>query len=144
MSEIQKIVVAVDGSASSNMAAQLAAHMAGDLGVSLVLLHVFPLMSNDIAGALGMSQTEIEEIRDRAAAENFKVARSQISTSDVTINEVALVGDIAEEILNYLDNSKDMLMVMGRRGQSAIRSLLLGSVSDKVLRHTRTPVMVVS
>ncbi len=144
MSEIGKVTVAVDGSDGSNKAARLAARLAADLGVGLVLLHVFPLMSNDIAGALGMSQNQIEQLRDRSATDTFKAVRSQICQNEVTIDEVALVGDIADEILAYLDNAKDILMVMGRRGQSPIRSLLLGSVSDKVLRHTQSPVTVVS
>ncbi|HSH42006.1 MAG TPA: universal stress protein [Arenicellales bacterium] len=33
---------------------------------------------------------------------------------------------------------------MGQRGQSGIQVLLLGSVSDTVMRHTRTPVTIVS
>ncbi|MFU8833435.1 MAG: universal stress protein, partial [Wenzhouxiangella sp.] len=110
MSEIRRIVVAVDGSEYSHKATRLAARLAGDLGVSLVLLHVFPLMSNDIAGALGMSQEEIERLRDRAAADTFKQARSQLSPNRIAIDEVALVGDVADEILRYLDNAGDTLM----------------------------------
>ena len=57
---------------------------------------------------------------------------------------MALIGDVAEEILAYLNNARDVLLVMGRRGQTRMGALLLGSVSDKVLRHTQTPVTVVS
>jgi len=57
---------------------------------------------------------------------------------------VALIGDVPEEILKYLDNARDVLLVMGRRGQTRMGALLLGSVSDKVLRHTRSPVTLIS
>jgi nucleotide-binding universal stress UspA family protein len=144
MKDFRKVVTAVDGSDGSIRAARLAARLADSLGVPLALVHVFPLMSNNIAGALGMSASEIEEIRDRSAARTFKDIRAEISDRDIEIEEVALIGDVAEEIIGYLDNASDLLMVMGRRGQSQLGSLLLGSVSDKVLRHTHTPVTVVS
>ena len=144
MKDFRKVVTAVDGSDGSIRAVRVAARLADSMGLPLVLLHVFPLMSNDIAGALGMSTSEIEETRDRSAARTFKEVRAEISNRDLEIEQVALIGDVAEEIINYLDNASDLLMVMGRRGQSQLGSLLLGSVSDKVLRHTHTPVTVVS
>lgn len=144
MKDFRKVMVAVDGSDSSIRAARVAARLADSLSVPLALIHVFPLMSNDIAGALGMSATELETLRDKAAANTFADVREQISDRELKIEEIARVGDIAEEIIKYLDNDPEVLMVLGRRGRSVIGSLLLGSVSDKVLRHTRTPVMVVS
>lgn len=144
MKEFRRVVVAVDGSATSIRAARTAVRLADHMGVPLVMLHVFPLMSNDIAGALGMSASEIEEVRDRSARRTFEEVRSEISDREIEIHEVARVGDPAAEILDYLDNDVETLMVMGRRGQSKVGSLLLGSVSDKVLRHTHTPVTVVS
>jgi nucleotide-binding universal stress UspA family protein len=143
MKDFRKVVTAVDGSDGSIRAVRVAARLADSMDLPLVLVHVFPLMSNDIAGALGMSASEIEETRDRSAARTFKEVRAEISHRDLEIEEVALIGDVAEEIINYLDNASDLLMVMGRRGQSQLGSLLLGSVSDKVLRHTHTPVTVV-
>jgi nucleotide-binding universal stress UspA family protein len=144
MKDFRKVVVAVDGSDASIRAARVAARLADSMDLPLVMLHVFPLMSNDIAGALGMSASEMEEVRDRSAASVFKEVRSQLSDRDITIEEASRIGDIAEEIIDYLGDAADLLMVMGRRGQTKMGSLLLGSVSDKVLRHTHTPVTVVS
>jgi nucleotide-binding universal stress UspA family protein len=144
MKEFRQVVVAVDGSAASIRAARAAVRLADHMSVPLVLLHVFPLMSNDIAGALGMSASEIEDVRDRSARKTFAEVRAEISERDIEIKEVARIGDPAEEILGYLNDDVETLMVMGRRGQSKMGSLLLGSVSDKVLRHTHTPVTVVS
>jgi nucleotide-binding universal stress UspA family protein len=144
MKEFRRVVVAVDGSDGSIRATRVAARLADHMSVPLVLLHVFPLMSNDIAGALGMSASEIEEVRDRSAERTFKEVRSEISERSIEIQEVARIGDPAEEIIAYLADDVEALMVMGRRGQTKMGSLLLGSVSDKVVRHTHTPVTVVS
>lgn len=118
--------------------------MADSMGAELALLYVFPLLSDDIAGAVGMTDDEVDEVRDRAARKAFDAVLDAISDRAEPPEEVARIGDVAQEILEYLDNATDLLLVMGRRGQTRMGSLLLGSVSDKVLRHTRTPVTVVS
>ena len=144
MTGFRKIVVAVDGSRNSLQAARVGARMADGMQAELVLLHCFPMMSSDVAGALGMSAEDIAHTRDSAARRAFDLVLKEISARDPAPTEVALIGDVAEEIIKYLDNERDLLLVMGRRGQSRMGALLLGSVSDKVLRHTRTPVTVVS
>ncbi|TVQ41645.1 MAG: universal stress protein [Wenzhouxiangella sp.] len=144
MHAFRKVVVAVDGSDNALRAARTAVRLADSLDVPLVMLHVFPLMTSDLPGALGMSQEDLEDIRDRSARQTFDAVRSEISERDGPIEEVARIGDVAGEIIDYLDNAHDLLLVMGRRGQTQLGSLLLGSVSDKVMRHTKTPVTVVS
>ncbi|MFP4208179.1 MAG: universal stress protein [Wenzhouxiangella sp.] len=144
MSGFRKIIVAVDGSDNALQAARVGARMADSMGAELALLYVFPLLSDDIAGAVGMTDDEVDEVRDRAARKAFDAVLDAISDRAEPPEEVARIGDVAQEILEYLDNATDLLLVMGRRGQTRMGSLLLGSVSDKVLRHTRTPVTVVS
>ena len=144
MSGFKKIIVAVDGSPNSLQAARVAARLADGMRAELVLLHCFPMMSDDIAGALGMSTEDIIHTRDSAARRAFDLVLDELSDRDPPPTEVALIGDVPEEILKYLDNARDVLLVMGRRGQTRMGALLLGSVSDKMLRHTRTPVTVVS
>ena len=50
----------------------------------------------------------------------------------------------AKEIVEYLDEHPGSHMFLGRRGDSTLRSLTLGSVSEKVVRHAHRPVTVVS
>ncbi|MCH8477219.1 MAG: universal stress protein [Wenzhouxiangella sp.] len=144
MHAFRKVVVAVDGSDNSLRAARVAARLADSMDLPLVLLHVFPLMSSDLPGALGMSKDDLVEIRDRSARQTFEAVRSELSERAGPIEEVAKIGDVAAEVVDYLGNAKDLLRVMGRRGQTQLGALLLGSVSEKVMRHTRTPVTLVS
>ena len=144
MSEFKEVQVAVDGSNVSIRAARVALRLAHGLSVPLVLLHVFPLLGDDIAGALGVSETELEALRDRSATEVFERIRSELGATEVEIEERARIGDVAEEIIASLDDAPDRMLVIGRRGQTAMTALLLGSVSDKVIRHSRSPVTVVS
>ena len=52
-------------------------------------------------------------------------------------------GNAAEEILKAAKKDKVDLIVMGSRGQGSIASMLLGSVTQKVLTQAEVPVMVV-
>ncbi|MBB6087600.1 universal stress protein [Wenzhouxiangella marina] len=143
MKDFEEVVVAVDGSDASIRAARVALRLARDLDAPLVLLHVFPMMSDDIAGALGLSEEELLEIRDRSARQAFSDVRKELGEAEVEIREEARIGDVGEEIIDYLGDAPDRMLVMGRRGQNAMSALLLGSVSDKVIRHSRSPVTVV-
>jgi nucleotide-binding universal stress UspA family protein len=58
-------------------------------------------------------------------------------------NRVVRIGDATTEILDYLAENPTTLVIMGRRGLSPIKTLLMGSVSDKVMRHGGNAVMVV-
>jgi len=52
-------------------------------------------------------------------------------------------GPEAESILNFAKNSQSDIIVMGTRGMGALKGLLLGSVSRKVIHYANCPVMVV-
>ena len=54
-----------------------------------------------------------------------------------------LVGNPADEIVAFADTIDADLIVVGSRGQGAIASVLLGSVSRAVLHESRRPVLVV-
>jgi nucleotide-binding universal stress UspA family protein len=144
MNQFRKVVVAVDGSEVAIRAARVAARMAESMNVPLVFLHVFPMVTDDTSGALGFGPEALEQARIQSARKAFDEILGEISERTAKPDEVALIGDPAEEIIEWLGDSHDLLLVMGRRGQSKFGSLLLGSVSDKVLRHTQTPVTVVS
>ena len=52
-------------------------------------------------------------------------------------------GDIVDEIVKYTEEGNFDLLVMGSRGLGAFSRTLLGSVSDKVIHHIKTSVLIV-
>lgn len=142
--QVQEVIVAVDGTKGSIAAAQAAARLADAMDASLTLLYVFPLLPHELGGVMHLTTEDFERMRDTAAREVFDKVVPALEGEAKKGNQVTLVGDPPAEILAYLDNRQDVLAVVGRRGQSTIASLLLGSVSDKVVRYTHTPVTVVS
>jgi nucleotide-binding universal stress UspA family protein len=61
---------------------------------------------------------------------------------DITVQTIVAVGPIAKQILEYADQLKCDLIVMGRTSETSGGSFLLGSNAGKVVNHARIPVLV--
>lgn len=134
--ERAEVVVALDGSENSHRALLAAADLADAMGRPLGFLYVFPTRSTS-----GSSTAEDKESQSRAI---FSAALAELGSRRRPVREHLLVGDPAAEILDFMEAHPNAHLVLGRRGLSKIKALLLGSVSDKVTRHSRGLVTVVS
>jgi len=143
--EIKRIMVPVDGSENSVRAARLGMQLAATMNIGATLLYVFPAASVELVGMAGMSRTDIEKAAQASAERAFDKIREALDAEmiDQVEFETAL-GDPAEEIITRTEGDGSMLVVIGRRGLSRMKTLLLGSVSDKVIRHAGCPVTVVT
>lgn len=137
------IVVACDGSEHSSHAAKMAAELAKATGQPLKLLAVFPGTRVERLIVSGVLQSDIEEEANEYGRKTFDTAKQTVSGVVEPTEEVLLKGDPAKEIIDYLENNPGTHMFLGRRGDSLVRSLTLGSVSEKVVRHAHGPVTVV-
>ncbi|NMT64227.1 universal stress protein [Marinobacter orientalis] len=138
------IVVACDGSEQSIHAAKMAADLAKATGHPLRLLSVFPGSKAQKLIIAGLRPDELEEKEAQYARDVFDDVREAVSETADPSEVVLLKGDPAQEIIEYLDENPGAHLVMGRRGHSLVRSLTLGSISEKVVRHANGPVTVVS
>ena len=140
----QSFVVACDGSEHSLHAARMAAEFAKATGQSLKLLAVFPGTKVERLVVSGVLQSDIDEEAKEYGRKAFDTAKQALSGAIEPSEEVLLKGDPAKEIIDYLQDNPGTHMFLGRRGDSLVRSLTLGSVSEKVVRHAHGPVTVVS
>lgn len=138
------IVVACDGSDHSLHAAKMAAELAKSAGQPLKLLAVFPGTKLERLVVSGVWPSDIEEEAKSYGPKIFDAARQAVSGAADPVEEVLLKGDPAKEIIEYLENNPGTHLFLGRRGHSLVRSLTLGSISEKVVRHATGPVTVVS
>ncbi len=146
MSEnIKEILVPVDGSVNSIRAARFAMDMASSMGVGVRLFYVFPAASVEIIGMAGMSRADIDQAAQAAAQRAFDETREALGSDMIEqVEQETSIGDPAEEIIRYTEDDQTVMVVLGRRGLSRMKSLMLGSVSDKVIRHARSPVTVIT
>ncbi len=143
ISHYKLIIVPVDGSEGSGRAAAFAADLAAATDSAVQLLYVFAPSGNEIVGMAQLSKERIQEISQQSGAAAFSKAREAMTQKGVKIEEVTVWGEPREEIVAAAD-AADALIVIGRRGLGKVKELLLGSVSDAVLRTAHRPVVVVS
>jgi nucleotide-binding universal stress UspA family protein len=138
----QEIVVAIDGSDNCHRALLAAADMADAMGRDLALLYVYPIGHPDAQSS--QSEAQRKQHQEAHSTQIFNAALAELGSRARPVAHHLLVGDPAAEIIDFMQTHPNCHLVMGRRGLSKIRSLVLGSVSDKVTRHSSGLVTTVS
>ena len=135
----QRIVVAYDGSAQAESAFDHALELAARLSAQLLVVSV-------VRPPEPATRIELEAILD-AARQHFEEAfvrlRERAASRRVALKAETAVGHPAEQIVAFAEQDGADLIVMGRRGKTAFARLMLGSVSERVLRYAHCPVLVV-
>jgi nucleotide-binding universal stress UspA family protein len=85
----------------------------------------------------------IEQASAAAGTNTLQAARVLLDAAGLAYEEEVASGDPAHTLVDILENYGCDLVVMGASGTSALRSALLGSVSNEVLHAAGVPVMIV-
>lgn len=149
----QTLAVPVDGSSNANAAAAYAARLAEQLGTKVNLLYAFPETPEDLFGVPPdnvnldslkyFSPDAFAELRKESAAAAFHAARKAIGDIAVAVDEQVITGKPGQAILDYASGANDILIVMGRRGLSHFKEIMMGSTTQYVLHHAKCPVLVI-
>jgi nucleotide-binding universal stress UspA family protein len=139
-----RITVATDGSAFGQLAVDSAIDLAKKYGSQLVILSVAPLVPSYVAAAdawvpTGIPTSEIEHYRGVVGAALKRAEEAGLTG----VTGVLLEGVVSDEIIAHVEHHPTDLLVLGSRGLSTAKRLLLGSVSDAVLHHLKVPALVV-
>jgi len=78
-----------------------------------------------------------------ACADILEPAQAMLTMAKIAFESEVAGGDPAHTIIDIAERHGCDMIVMGARGASALRSALLGSVSNEVLHAARVPVMIV-
>jgi nucleotide-binding universal stress UspA family protein len=149
----KRILVAIDGSESSLRAAKIAVMLAKRNEAELVVVSVIqrpahPFMPTPAAGAPNLPMIGLQDYYRNAAknAEHWigKVVSLAMSRR-VNVRKRVLTGatSIVKSITEYAGSQEVDLIVVGRKGMGGFRRLLLGSVSNGVVNHAASSVLVV-
>jgi nucleotide-binding universal stress UspA family protein len=132
-----KILLAYDGFKHSENALAAAADLAGAPGTEITILSVVPpdARASKSGGHVGLRPHSHEDV---ARAHAYLRERGIESTMQMEN------GDPASEIARVAEEGGYDLIVAGSRGRSPVGELLLGSVSQSVVRRASCPVLVVT
>ena len=143
MSEIKKIMCAVDFSEMSSKVASYAQLLGKSLSASVNVIYVAPSLSQyvgfhvpptSIENFVGEIVTGAEKTMDTFIQENFE---------GITVEGKVLSGYATEEILKYAENENIDIIVMGTHGRKGIDRVLFGSVAEKIVKAASIPVMTI-
>jgi nucleotide-binding universal stress UspA family protein len=147
---MERILVAVDGSAPSLKAVDFAADLASKYNAELILSTVAPHPLPELDPAVE-EYARLEHIRvptaELAVTTTDSVlddARRRAQARGATrISAEPSVGDPAQEIITVARDRQADLVVVGSRGHGRLAGLLLGSVAQKVISLAHCPVVIV-
>jgi nucleotide-binding universal stress UspA family protein len=133
-----KILFAIDGYDHSELAATIAVDLAKITASELHVVHVGPAVPEHF------ESTDVEPVRTTHEAQRIldeQVKQIENIGDTVTISHLRM-GGAAEEVLDLAEELGAGLIVVGSRGRGRMRRLVMGSVSDVVVRHAHCPVLV--
>jgi nucleotide-binding universal stress UspA family protein len=142
--KFRRITVAIDGSSHGRAALDDAIDLALKYDSELVILSVAPLVPVYVVASepyLPAAVPDAELAPFRTLVEEA-VKRAQAAGVGA-VTGVCEQGVVVDEVLSYLEQHPTDLLVVGSRGLSTARRLLLGSVSTALVTHAPCPVLVV-
>jgi len=145
--EFRTIMVTLDGSALSESALDPALHLAGlfEGEVRLVRVIEYPNRTESVylPDAIDAIEERLEESREAAHDELSRIAtRLRSDGAGGVALETRVVTHAAEGILDIAGEHDVDLIAIASHGRGGVRRLVLGSVTDKVLRGSTRPVLI--
>lgn len=137
-----KILVPVDGSENAKRALEKAVAMAKESSSAVTVIYVMekpPTVYVQSQKVLDDAMAQYKKDADAVLDECEALAASQ----GLKIEAVTAQGEPAGTIVGYAEKGEFDMIVMGSRGRGKITEAVLGSVSSKVLKDAKCPVVIV-
>jgi len=134
MELIHRILCPIDFSNTSAKALEYAERLASQTGSELVLVHAFE--KPESYGEAGQTTPADPHVKEKLDA-------IELSLPPEKVRRLLHAGDATEVIPWMAQKEQCDLIVMGTHGRTGLKHLLLGSVTEHVLRHARCPVVTI-
>jgi len=140
---MKSILVGIDGSSESRAAAAFAARLAKATGAGLILAGIAfesdPLVDPEMRARMqAYEQQEIARVTTM-----LKRIADEMARADMAIETLVETGGPAVALAEIASRKDVDMVVVGHRGRSAVKRLLLGSVADRLVQICTKPVTVV-
>ena len=151
MPQVSRILVAIDGSDTSFKAADMAIQIAEKYQAELFALYVVVSatgydysMFATIAPTDAVIRQILAEARE-AAQKWFDEVEKKARLRNIAVKSEVIVSptSVGSAIINYAEDKNIDILVVGTRGMTGFKKLLLGSVASSVVTYSSCPVLVV-
>ncbi|MCX8159494.1 MAG: universal stress protein [Candidatus Saccharicenans sp.] len=142
--QIKSILWATDFSRESLTALSYANFLARRFGAQVKALHVVPDFAPALYESRGVVVAELMEKQEQSRRQALKKLQRISDRNEIKFSKLIVdTGSAGKRIPEVAEKENCQLIVIGRKGLSALEKILLGSVANQVLRRSRVPVLVV-
>ena len=140
---MKKLLVPTDFSPEAENAVKVAAQLARKHDCEIILLHMLELPFYNLAG--NSPPTELPEavFFMKLAHKKFETLLAKDYLSGLTVHETVDFNEIATGIVETSNKHNVDLIVMGSHGPEVVKEIFIGSNTEKVIRTSSTPVLVI-
>ena len=151
--KMKKMLIALDYDPTAQKVAEKGFSLAKSMGAEVVLVHVIsnllyytsteysPIMG--FTGYMDMGPMQIDSIEGLKKASYYFLEKSKQHLGDESIQTLVKEGDFAESILEAAKEVHADLIVIGSHSRKWLENIVMGSVTEKVLRHTSFPLLII-
>lgn len=139
---MKRIIVPIDFSEQSEFALEAAANLAHKYGSELIVLHMLEL-SNAILTTNGTAINEEAVFYLKLAEQKFEAFLDKPYLEGIKITPIVKHFKVFSEVNDVANEHQANLIVMGSHGASGVKEVLVGSNTEKVVRHSDVPVLVI-
>ncbi len=142
--EVKTILVPSDFSASSDEALAVAMDMARVFRATIEIIHVFVPPIYVLPPPIDVVTLPLDTTRILAQIDASLVERGErVRAAGVECRTATLTGNPHQEIVRHAEEERIDLIVMGTHGRSGLEHVILGSVAERVVHKSKSPVLVV-
>jgi nucleotide-binding universal stress UspA family protein len=142
---MKKILVPFDFSHQATEAFRFALGIAEVYRSKIDLLHVVevPVMHDTMLMPTLSFEAQMIKDMKKSAITRFNKLAEKYSSKKVILRTTVVTGPISQVILNHIRSGKPELVVMGTKGSSGMREVIIGSNTEKIVRHSPVPVIAI-
>jgi nucleotide-binding universal stress UspA family protein len=137
------ILSPIDFSDPSHDALDTAANLASSVGAELLLVHVVPAIPRLPSPAVIFNEAEFEQELYKDAERRLGELAAKLRAKGLAVRtDIGTANDAGMEIIRMGDHNKADLIVIATHGMTGWHRLAFGSVTEKVVRLSTLPVLV--
>ncbi|HSE86384.1 MAG TPA: universal stress protein [Candidatus Binatia bacterium] len=141
---LQTAIVPLDGSALAEQALPYVLDLTKKLKLKVVLIRAYALPPAISAEEYGFYSADLLDHLESEARNYLAEKVNEVKQNGVeNVASVLKVGYGAEEIITLGRNTSDNFIAMCTHGRSGVQRWVLGSVTDRVVRHSGDPVLII-
>ena len=140
---MNKILVPTDFSEQADNALRVASQLAKKYDAEIYLLHLLELPLNQVDAMNSHSDLPEAVFFMKLANKRFKEVLSKDYLEGVTVHETIEFHQAFEGIMETCKSKNIDLIVMGSHGVSGLKEMFIGSNTEKVVRSSEIPVLVI-